>query len=217
MTNYTTRAKVSAALITPPADAVIDAVIALVSGYIDTYLGCKLASNYSDTPADFFVDGSGTQHIILDQPLNGFTSVQFIGISGSASDVPYTCSYPLNKPYTTYLGLKTGKFSAGMGNFVFKNARIGYFKVDFVTPANHNLPESITAVATSLAVAMINSGAVVLATSSNELEKSGKITSETIGSYSVSYANNLENASKQISAVPTATDLLAPYKCPNIV
>lgn len=211
-TKYTTLEKVKAKVTTTLDDAVIESIIGLVSGYIDTFLGYKLATGFSDSAVDMYLDGSGTEYLMLSQPVCGYDSVQYVSLDDSATDLSYIKSYPLNEPYTTYLGNRVGVFKAGMANYRLKNAKLGRFLVDWVDSGNHTLGEDIEGVATSIAVQMITLGGNILASSGGETEKSGKVIAETIGSYSVQYQNNPTAQRALISSVPTATDILDKYK-----
>lgn len=211
-TKYTTLDKVKAKVTTTLSDEEIDKVIALVSGYIDTFLGYKLATGFSDTPVDIDLDGSGTEYLMLSQPVYAYTSVQYVSLDDSATDLSYIKSYPLSEPYTVYLGNRVGIFKAGMANYRLKEAKLGRFSVDWNTQENHTLGDDIEGVATSIAVQMITLGGNILASSGGETEKSGKVIAETIGSYSVQYQNNPSAQRSLISSVPTATDILDKYK-----
>lgn len=104
-----------------------------------------------------------------------------------------------------------------MGNYKIKDAKLGLFTIDFTTSPNHTIPNEVEFTVISLVRAMIDAGAKILATSSGEGEKSGKITQEQIGSYSATYAQDPVNMANMISSVPNASDILNQYKAINIV
>jgi hypothetical protein len=213
---YTTKEKVLARVTTTLTDPEIENIISLVSGYIDTFLGYKLATDYGDTASNFLLDGSGTEYLMLSQPVYAYTSVDYVALDDSVTPVSYVASYPLNATYTAYLAMKIGTFRAGMGNYRLTGAKLGRFSVDWTDENNHTLDNAVTEVCTSICVAMINAGGFVIATSGGEIEKSGKVTAETIGSYSVQYQNNPATQRQLISSVPTATDILDKYKIISI-
>lgn len=211
---YTTLAKVKAQNTdTTMTDPQIEELIEFVSGYMDSYIGYSLAKNYSDPATSLFLDGSGTEYLILPNAVNGSLTLESVDISGSLANVDYIALYPLNKPYTEYLGLKLGKFQAGMANYKLSGVRLGRYKIDWANSANHNLPTDLTQAATSLASEIVRQGSIQAS-----LTSSGIITSEDTGSYSVSYATpTAEMLTSMLSLVPTATSILKSYKKINIV
>lgn len=209
---YTTLAKVKASNPdTTLTDPQIEEMIDFVSGYMDKYVGYSLARDYSDPAQDVFLDGSGTQYLILPNALNGSLSVSKVSLDGSTSEVQYIANYPLNAPYTEYLGSRVGIFTAGMANYKVTGGKLGRYTIDFATPANHTLPADLTQVATTLASEIVKAGSVQAS-----IQSSGIVTSEDTGSYSVSYASP-EALSSILSATPTATSVLNSYKTANIV
>lgn len=219
-TKYTTLQKVKERLailsITAPSDPEIEDIISIVSKNIDNYIGYKLATDFA-TVKDILADGTGTEHLILNQPVYAFLRLDYINTSDSASEVKNVARYPLNASYVTYLNKRIGTFTAGYANHKLIDAKLGLFSVDWSTPANHTLEIAIINATTSLCVAMINAGGAILATSSNDTEKSGKITGETIGSYAITYASSEENFKSKMSEVATVSDVLNQYKQINIV
>lgn len=198
---------------------IILAAIRLVSGYIDTFLGFKLARELGAPLVDWREDGSGTEYLMLSQPVNGFTVAQLEALDDSLTDELYVRSYPLNALYTTYLAKRMGKFMAGMGNYVLPDVRMGMFVVDWDETTGegnapqHTLPEDIRKLALAMAIATLKNGGVM----TDDAETAGSIASETTSSYSISYAQDKNKAEKAISSVPTGTGILAKYKIYPVV
>lgn len=217
-TKYTTEAKVRAKLGTTTLTAdEINEVITAVSANINTYIGYKLATDFNTTAKDYYFDGTGTENVVLNQPVYSFLRVDYVPADSSSTELKNVVPYPLNSSYTAYLATRTGKFTAGNANHRLKDAKLGFFSVDWATPANHTLDTQVESACISLCLAMIKAGALIQASSSQEEEKSGKITGETIGSYSISYANNLSEFNSTISQVPTVSNVLNKYKSVNLV
>lgn len=215
-TKYTNVDRVRAKVTTDLTDEEVGAIINLVSGYMDSFVGFKLATGYGDAPVDFLLDGSGTEHLMLPQPVCAYTRLDRVALDNSTTEELYTQSYPLNAPYTLWIDKKIGRFCAGSANYKLVGAKLGYFLTDFTTEENMTLPDEVISSATSLAVALINAGGVVSASGSNDTEHSGKITGETIGSYQVTYADHETDFGTVLNSVPTVTDILTQYKSLNI-
>lgn len=215
-TKYTTNTKIKAGFTTSLSDGEIDNLISIVSGHIDTYLGFKLACDYATTK-DFLVDGSGTEFLVLDQPICAYTGLKSVSIQGSEADVQYVSSKPLNKAYTLFFEAKTGRFTEGVANYKIVGAKEGLFTIDFVTALNHTLPYDVEQCVIEMVRFMIDGGAKILTTSSAENEKSGKITQESMGSYSASYANDSVNFKQSITSIPNASGILGRYKDVEII
>lgn len=207
-TKYTTIAKIKAKLSTSLSDNDIDEVIRMVSKNMDTYVGFRLGSDYASS-SDFYVNGSGTEFLILSQPLYSYTDLVSIDLQGNTTPETYFIAEPLNLAYKDRFTKRVGKFIAGKGNYKVTGAKQGVGLVDWTTSPNHSLPEEITLVATTLAIAMITAGASLALANS---DKSGPVSGETIGSYSINYAVSSENFTKTISSVPSVSDILNKYK-----
>lgn len=104
-TKYTTIAKVKDGYTTTLTDPEIENIISIVSANIDKYLGFKLATAYA-TVKDLFLDGSGTEFLILPQPVCSYSGLKFVDLAGNESDVSYVSSKPLNEAYTLFLRQK---------------------------------------------------------------------------------------------------------------
>lgn len=188
-------------------DDQINEYIEFVSGYMDTFVGYALARDYSDAPQDMVVDGSGTNTLILNQPINALGSVETIFGVSSVLPADYIVSYPLNEPYTTHIGIRIGKFQAGMGNYVLKDVRKGRYTIDFVTSSNHTLPADLVQVATNLSAEIVKNNAI------QSSANTGVVASETTGSYSVSYvAPTKELVESILSSTPNVQTILKSYK-----
>lgn len=219
-TKYTTLQKVKDRLtslsLSAPSDPEIEDIISIISKNVDNYIGYKLATDFATTK-DLIIDGSGTGYLMLNQPVYAYLRAEHLDMSDNATEIINIAKYPLNSSFATYLAMKAGKFISGVANYRLKDAKLGLFSIDWANSTNHTLELTITNACTSLCVAMINAGNNILSTSSNNTEKSGKITGETIGSYSISYATNEENFKNKISEVATVSDVLNPYKSINII
>lgn len=195
-------------------DESLNQIAKVVTSLIDSYVGFRLASN---EVKDIYIDGSGTEFLIPDFPINLYTIISRIfgstEVQIESSDI---ISYPLNKPYTEYFGLRRGVFAEGMANFKVQGARVGMFYVD-LSGSGTTLPQEIIDLATDLACKIAGEGGIKLedTPNSNGLKK----TSETIGSYSVSYSNDTVNSiSKEVfNSSPSISDILNKYKRPVIV
>lgn len=206
---YTTYAKViaydSTITLTQPE---IESIIKSVTSYLDTFCNQKLASLYSATPSDFYFDGSGTENIVFENALNGSLTLENSLDGTSFVSETNVLFYPLNSSFKTYMRKTYGRFSEGNGNYKVKGGILGMFTYDWTTPANHTLPDDITLVATKMVAETIKAGGIAL----GDNTKSGKISSETIGSYSVSYAQDTSNLSTSLNSVLNATNVMNNYK-----
>lgn len=211
-TPYTTKTKINDAYTNTNTDSENDAAIALASSHIDRYVGYQLASSTADTPADITLDGSGTDTLMLAQDVQSFTSVVQVALDDSETAVQYVASYPLNSSHTSYLMLKLGRFLSGVANYKLKNVRLGRFSVNWTSPfTGHTLPDDVTSVCTQVAIEILKNGGQVSADGSESNERAGRITSETIGSYSVSYQNS-QSSKETLSKIPNATEVLNKYR-----
>lgn len=213
---YTTYEKVLAKDATITMDLTdVEAVIRAVSSYIDQFCNQKIASDQSVAVVPYYFDGSGTESIVFHNALNGSPVMNEVALDGSVTVDTYVTFYPLNAPYKTYAKKTVGKFTDGNGNYSVSGCWLGMYKYNWSTnPTNHTLPDDITQVCTNIVVNTIKEGGIV----ASDNEKSGKISSETMGSYSVSYATDASNISKSVNSVLNATNVLNSYKNPaNIV
>lgn len=212
---YTTYAKV---MLEDPAitmaQADVENIIRAVSSYIDQFCNQKIASDQSVAVIPYYFDGSGTESIVFHNALNGSPVMNEVALDGSVTIDTYVRFYPLNAPYKTYAKKTVGKFTDGNGNYSVSGCWLGMYKYNWSTPAQHTLPEDITQVCTKIVVNTVREAGIV----ASDNEKSGKISSETMGSYSVSYATDASNISKSVNSVLNATNVLNSYKNPaNIV
>lgn len=192
-------------------DEYLNQLANIVSAHIDSYLGFKLASN---EVKDIYIDGSGTEYLIPDYPINLYTIItRIFRDSEMQIDTADIISYPLNKPYTTYFALRKGIFAEGMANFKVQGARVGMFYVD-LSGSGTTLPSEIIDLATNLAVKLAEEGGVKLENTPNT--DGMKKSSEQMGSYSVGYTadNNLKEI---FNSDITASSILEKYKIPVIV
>ena len=204
---YTTLAKVKTALgATTMNDEDIQEVINLVSGYIDSYVGYNLGQ-LSTRLSTFYVDGSGTEYLMLPSALNGSWLIEDTENGESLVLDENIVSYPQNKPYTEYLGKKRGKFGKITAQYKITGAVFAKYAVSWENESFHTLPAEITGVATKLAVNTCKAGGLEI---SGNKEKAGKVTSETIGSYTVSYASN--NMESILAETVNGTAILNHYK-----
>lgn len=192
-------------------DEYLNQIAKIVSNHIDSYLGFKLASN---EVKDIYIDGSGTEYLIPDYPINLYTVITRIFNDTEVQiDNSDLVSYPLNKPYTSYFGLRRGIFAEGMANFKVQGARVGMFYVD-LSGSGTTLPSEIIDLATNLAVKLAEEGGVKLQNTPNT--DGMKKTGETIGSYSVQYSPD-SKIKDVFNADITACSILDSYKIPVIV
>ena len=206
-TSYTTKEAVTAAYTTTATDDQINAAIKAVSSHIDTFVGYRLASDIADGTRNIIFDGSGTRYVMLLNDIHGFTALKLIADDGSEQDVTNVVSYPLGASYTSYFGIRAGVFTRGMANYNVPGVRTGRYTTDWTAPGTaHTLPDDIAAAATSLAISLLRSGGTV----STAIAKSGNVSGETIGSYSVTYS--VSAVQTAIAAVPSATTILEAYK-----
>lgn len=204
---YTNHTEIRNKITTTLTDAQLDAFAQSVSDYINSYIGYTLASD--KTVASYYFDGSGTEYAFLNDVIHDYTKLDEIsGLTASQVSVATLVNYPLNAPHIAYFGLRMGVFKGGMSNYCLKDAKLGRYSLA-------TLPQEIKDLATSLAVKMTEAGGI----STTSSGVSGLKTSETIGSYSVSYANNAGNSSVEqvFSTAIGAKEVLNQYKTISIV
>jgi hypothetical protein len=213
-TPYTTKEKVTAAYTSTATDEQKDAAIALASTHIDGYVGYRLASESSESNENILVDGSGTEYIVFPQSMQDFSAANVKRVANDGvtlTDVTGVVGYPLNRPFTSYIALRSGVFTSGIANYEVQGVRYGRYTVAWSALVDHTLPEDVTSVCTALAIEILKAGGIVATT-----EKAGQVASETMGSYSVTYKQGATD-SEAISSVPSAQDILSKYRTTNIV
>lgn len=182
-------------------DSELNNISQAITNYINKYLGFVLAS---DEVEDILIDGSGTEFMFMSDPVASYEKLQKYSSGGFVDvDMANVLSYPLNKPYTAYFGLRRGVWNSELAGYKLTNAKKGMFTLE-------TLPYEVKDLATKLAVKLINAGGVQLTTSATS---SGVKTAETIGSYSVSYATNVLDTNKsEFDSNITASGVLDAYK-----
>lgn len=191
---YTTATKVNALVTTT---LPIDDYIEEVSRFIDKEIGYKLGFTFGSPTKNLFFDGSGTNDTFLGLSiLKDHGDIEMDGI------VIEPTEYPLNEDYTNWLKYK---FTGGNGNIKINGAKVGRYVIDWTTPTNHTLPADITRACTALVVSLIKKDEA-------KKQNSGIVSSETIGSYSISF----DTSEKPEASVMSALNIISNYKAINI-
>lgn len=143
-------------------------VIAAVEAYVDQYCGTDFQNAAS---TDRYYDGDGSDTLTID-PVQSITAIYFLDTNGNVMDTLTSADYllyPLNDSNKTQIKLQGGSFGS------FPN----YYKSVKITGTfgYSTAPLPVKMAAIKLAAKIINNGL-----------RGGKVTSETLGSYSVSFA-----------------------------
>jgi len=204
---YTTLTKVRLSSNTTQGDIEIEAIIADVSAYMDNYCGYKLGyDEQEDEPTDLLFDGSGTEDVILGLSVVGYDDVE----QNSVIITDDTIAYPLNKPFTTSLGHKTGNFTDTRAGITLVNAKEGRYTVDWMQ-SGHNLPLDLQIACNALVVNIIETQ------DGGTTSASGEIKSEKIGDYTVTYQDESVAGGGKKSDEIVAFEVIESYRHKLIV
>lgn len=146
----------------------ISGIIDTVEAYIDNYCGTDFQNS---TAGDKYYDGSGSNEIIID-PVQSISAVVFLNVNGNVDSTLGTGDwnlYPLNDSSKYILRLSPG---GSYGSFPSHGRAIKITGV--FGSATAPLPVKMAGI--KLAAKLINEGL-----------RGGQVSSETLGSYSVSY------------------------------
>jgi len=180
--SYTTEAKIENYLMTdidPSFSSQVSSWITAAENYIDKYTG----KSFEGTTETRYFDGNGKTEIIIDD-FTSLTAVEILEVNGE--DVKYTLTEGLDDDYILYPYNETPYYklimvaSSQIGVWLTGPKRI---KLTGVWGHSATVPEDIELVATMLVADIIKQG-----------RDSGKITNETLGDYSVTYADLDESA-----------------------
>lgn len=146
----------------------ITSVISMVENYIDQYCGTDFENSNS---SDRYFDGTGSDEITIG-PVSSITTVQFLNITGgidaTLADTDWNL-YPLNDSSKYILKLSAGGNHPSFPSFGKSVKITGIF-------GSTTVPAAVKLAAIQLAARIINNGL-----------RGGQVSSETLGSYNVSY------------------------------
>lgn len=156
--------------------------ITAVTNYIDNYTGKSFEETVDETR---YFDGSGKNEIQIDDFIS-ISSVEILELD--STDVDYTLTEGVNSDYITFPYNDIPKYMLKMTiNSQIANFLTGEKRIKIMATWGHSsaVPKDIELAATMLVSSIIEKGM-----------KGGTIMSESLGDYSVSYANvdNLSSA-----------------------
>ena len=193
---YTTKGKIQNYLTVDISDTLDNQItdwITAVTNYIDNYTG----KSFEETVGTVrYFDGNGKNEIQIDDFIS-ISSVEILELN--STDVDYTLTEGANSDYITFPYNDTPKYRLQMTiNSQIANFLTGEKRIKITATWGHSsaVPKDIELAATMLVSGIIEKGM-----------KGGTIMSESLGDYSVSYAN-VDN----LSSVLGVKNILDKYK-----
>jgi len=162
-------------------DTQINTWISVVESYINKYTGRK--DGFESASETRYFDGNGKNEIDIDE-FTSLTTVQILEANGD--DIGWTLTEGLEEDYIAYPYNDTPQYrlvlvsSSSVGVWYAGKKRI---KITAIWGHSTTVPEDIELAATMLVASIVEKGS-----------RGGKVNSETLGDYSVSFGNIDESA-----------------------
>ena len=184
MPEYTTRAKIEESTSIDFSDISNEQVtewIQAVSRYIDLYTGREAGFDAGDSDTVRYFDGNGQREIIVDNFIT-ITNLQILAYEGGIDDVDFSLTEGKGNDYVTFPYNCTPKYkiclepSSSASNFEKGKKRI---KITAKWGYSEDTPADISTAATLMVTDILN----------RVKGKGDKVTSESLGDYSIAYEN----------------------------